>query len=211
MTEATKTEAVTQNERAAYTEQIKTTFTSGIMAIFETGKLLVSAKENLKHGEFLDMIRNDLPFGPRTAQTIMSICADPRLTNAQHIALLPPAWGTLAELSKLHEDEFDKGIADGSIRPDMTRAEAKKLRATPGHKAAEEDTEEQQVLAESLFLRGIELNPHNSELALDMTFKPEESGPERMATLLIKQHATPVQVAKALRDAASRLEKRLAE
>ena len=50
--------------------------------IIEVGRTLVEAKKELQHGEFLAMIRNSLPFGEDTAQRLMTIARDERLTNA---------------------------------------------------------------------------------------------------------------------------------
>jgi hypothetical protein len=70
-------------------------------------------------------IESDLPFSPRTAQMLMKIAEHPGITNAKHVSLLPPSWGTLHALTKLPSDEFERRIADGSIRPDLERKEIK--------------------------------------------------------------------------------------
>lgn len=93
-------------------------------AIIETGRLLAEAKATLPHGQFLPMIETDLPFGPRTAQMLMAIAADSRLTMRSRVSLLPPAWGTLYELTKWSDEQFERGVAQKVIRPDMERSEA---------------------------------------------------------------------------------------
>jgi hypothetical protein len=50
-----------------------------------------------------------LPFSERTAQRLMSIASDPRLSNPTHVSVLPNSWGTLYELTKL-TDEALQGI-----------------------------------------------------------------------------------------------------
>ena len=45
------------------------------------GRLLIAAKEKLKPGEFLEMTVRDLPFTERTAQRLMAIARDERLTQ----------------------------------------------------------------------------------------------------------------------------------
>lgn len=92
-----------------------------VEAIFETGRLIAEAKAALPHGEFGTMIANDLPFGDRTARMLMTIAADERLTNRQHVSVLPPSWGTLYELTKLDDDTLTRRIKEGTIRPDMQR------------------------------------------------------------------------------------------
>jgi hypothetical protein len=42
-------------------------------AIIETGRLLVQAKDCLEHGQWLEMVRAELPFAERTAQRLMAI------------------------------------------------------------------------------------------------------------------------------------------
>jgi len=98
---------------------------SSVANIVETGRLLIQARTALSRGEWLPMIESDLPFSPRTAQMLMEIAEHPGITNAKHVSLLPPSWGTLHALTKLPSDEFERRIADGSIRPDLEREEIK--------------------------------------------------------------------------------------
>lgn len=106
---------------AEFAERIAACWRKSVEAIFEVGRLLSSAKERLVHGEFEIMIEGALPFGARTAQRLMAIARDERLTKPTHVSLLPPSWGTLYELTKLPNETFEARIADGTIRPDMER------------------------------------------------------------------------------------------
>ncbi len=105
---------------------------ASVEAILEVGRLLADAKKALPHGEFGKMIEGGLPFTSRTAQRLMAIAADPKISNAAHVSHLPPAWGTLYELTKLTEEQFAAAIDEGLIRPDMERgsisARAKQMR-----------------------------------------------------------------------------------
>jgi len=94
----------------------------GFDAVIETGRLLTESKAELEHGEWLKMAET-LPFKRNTAERLMAIAADERITNRAHAPLLPPAWTTLYELTKLDDQQFEAKIADGSIRPDMERQE----------------------------------------------------------------------------------------
>ena len=89
------------------------------------GRLLIAAKEKLKPGEFLEMTVRDLPFTERTAQRLMAIARDERLTerltDATHGSLLPRSWRTLYELTRLTPEQFTAAISDGVIKPDMER------------------------------------------------------------------------------------------
>lgn len=117
-------QAVTQ-----WAERISAAVQSSLTGILQAGQLLVEAKAALPHGDFAAMIESSLPFSARTAQRFMAISSDRRLTNATHASLLPPAWGTLYELTKLPDDVFQQKIADGTIRPDMQRKDIVQKRA----------------------------------------------------------------------------------
>jgi N6-adenosine-specific RNA methylase IME4 len=92
-----------------------------VAAIIDTGRMLNDAKAALPHGEFQRMCRERLPFDVRTAQRLMRIGEDPRLSNAANMPHLPPAWGTLYELTRLDDESFAARLSDGTIRPDMER------------------------------------------------------------------------------------------
>ena len=129
----TKEIATNLTERQKYAARITKAMSGTVQAILETGQLLVEAKVKLKHGDWLELVENDLPFEARTAQRLMAITHDTRLTNTTHASYLPPNWTTLYQLSQLHDDEFERGIEQGVIRPDMKRSEVKRLHAVPGH------------------------------------------------------------------------------
>jgi hypothetical protein len=67
-------------------------------------RLLVAAKEELPHGEWMKLIESELPFKKSTSAALMRIASDERLVNLQHVGILPPHWGTLAELTRLPDD-----------------------------------------------------------------------------------------------------------
>ena len=98
--------------------------TSGMLAaIFSIGQDLIYAKGELEHGEFIAMTESDLPFGRRTAQMLMAVARDDRLTKTNRGSLLPPHWRTLYELTRLDNATFERMLDDGTIRPDMERSE----------------------------------------------------------------------------------------
>ena len=108
--------------------QIKTAWKEATEAFLQVGNLLIQSESELDHGEFLEMIENDLPFSSRTSQMLMVIANDKRLSNTNHGSYLPPSWRTLYELTKLDDVSFKKSIRDGTIHPDMLRKEATRLR-----------------------------------------------------------------------------------
>jgi hypothetical protein len=73
------------------------------------------------------MIESDLPFDSTTAQRLMKISRDPRLRKAAQGQLLPLAWRTLYELTKLPNSNFDEALAEGKINPAMPRKDAEHL------------------------------------------------------------------------------------
>src|SRR5262245_13636527 len=101
-----------------------------LRAIFALGDELIKAKEGpdkLPHGEFQKMVQEDLDFTARTAQRIMAVARDKRITKATHGSLLPPEWHTLYLLSRLDDGTFNRLLKDGTIRPDMQRNEVAKI------------------------------------------------------------------------------------
>jgi N6-adenosine-specific RNA methylase IME4 len=84
------------------------------------------------------MVERSLPFTSSTAQRLIKIARDPRLSNPAHVQLLPNQWGTLYELTKLDNETFEKNLADGSINPDMLRTSAVRINRGYSHKAAAE-------------------------------------------------------------------------
>jgi N6-adenosine-specific RNA methylase IME4 len=109
------------SDRAEWAARIRAAWQSTVESIFETGRLIAAAKDELDHGEFLEMVTTDLPFGARTAQRLMAVAEDERLSNTTHASLLPPSWMTLYEITKLSDDEFEAKVADGTIHPEMQR------------------------------------------------------------------------------------------
>jgi N6-adenosine-specific RNA methylase IME4 len=106
---------------AAWAARIAAAWRATIDGILAVGRLLREAKAQLPHGEFETMIERELPFKPRTAQRLMKIAADERLSNPTHVPLLPPHWGTLYELTKLNDEQFATKIAAGAIHPELER------------------------------------------------------------------------------------------
>jgi len=92
-----------------------------VEAIIAAGRLIAEAKAALDNDEFKALIRDQLPFGKRTAERLMAIAADPRLSAATHVSLLPPSWGTLYEITRMDDDTFATKVADGTINPGMDR------------------------------------------------------------------------------------------
>jgi hypothetical protein len=111
----------------AWAGRINEAWQKSVEGVLEAGRLLLEAKEELQHGTFENMIRLELNFGLRTAQMLMGIAANPTLSNPKHVSLLPPSWGTLAQLDKaerkLGEGTIARWLADGTVTPKTERKE----------------------------------------------------------------------------------------
>lgn len=114
--------------RKEWARKITTRWHEAAKAIIDVGQMLIDAKADLPHGQFEAMIDADLPFTSSTAQRLMKIARDAELTNPAHVPLLPPAWGTLYELTKLPPTAKQRAFAEGRIHPNMERRDVARLR-----------------------------------------------------------------------------------
>ena len=105
----------------AWADRINACWRHSVEAIFAAGRLIAEAKAALPHGEFRGMCADKLPFGFRKAQMLMAIASDPRLANAQRVALLPPNWGALYDMTRLDDLQLETRFVDGTINPAMER------------------------------------------------------------------------------------------
>ena len=91
------------------------------------GKTLIEAKRDLDHGEFSDLLRDDLKMDVRFAQRVMRLARDPRFSKASNLTHLPTALSALGALADLPENVFERGLAIGVINPGTTAAQARTL------------------------------------------------------------------------------------
>lgn len=106
----------------------------GVRKFIDAGLHLIEAKEKLVHGEWGKLTgetaengKGMLTFSASTAQRLMAIARDPRLSNPAHGQDLPSSWRTLYELTKLDDKQWNYGLDQGIIRPDMERKDIRKL------------------------------------------------------------------------------------
>jgi hypothetical protein len=116
--------SIAQQAATKYAQRITACQRKGVASIIECGRLLITAKNELKHGEFLKMIENNLPFRRSTAQALMKIAAEGRITKYQHAGCLPTHWSTLVKLTQLPDAAFEARIADGTIHQGLKRRRA---------------------------------------------------------------------------------------
>lgn len=126
--------------RGKYADEFNGYLRNSVQTIIEAGRSLVRAKEALAHGEFTDMLEHDLLVGPRTAQKLMAVGQDERLTNTTIWTHLPPTWTTLYELTRLDDKTLETAVKDGTINPDMLGKDAKALNPV-NQRAKEQDGE----------------------------------------------------------------------
>jgi hypothetical protein len=104
--------------------------------------VLIEAKKELEHGQFIDWVERDLRFGTgqdgdrglslRKAQMLMFVAKNEMISNTNHWFAFPPSWRTLWELSQIRpKHRLLDLIANGKINPGMTREEAVALRRGP--------------------------------------------------------------------------------
>lgn len=111
-------------------ERISERWQESVQAIINVGQLLLAAKAALEHGQFQTLFEGNkrLPFGWNTANKLMAIARDPRLSNSEHVQKLPNSWGTLYELTKLDNATFARALEEGAIHAEMERREVVGLR-----------------------------------------------------------------------------------
>lgn len=125
--------------------EITTHWQKSVESILEVGHLLLQAKSALAHGNFVVMIEEQTPFSIRTAQMLMKVAHHPVLANAQHVALLPPSWGTLAELARVEPADLEQAIAAGTVRPDMSKNDTREVvYRVPQRRKAEQEARERE-------------------------------------------------------------------
>ena len=135
-------------DRNQYAEEFNGFLRNSVQTIIEAGRTLVKAKEALAHGEFTDMLEHDLLVGPRTAQKLMAVGQDERLTNTNIWTHLPPTWTTLYELTRLDDKTLEMAAKDGTINPDMLGKDAKALNPV-NQRQKEQDGERRAMKAPS--------------------------------------------------------------
>jgi N6-adenosine-specific RNA methylase IME4 len=113
---------MTKKELARYAKQIQHAVSESVRSFVECGRLLSEVKAELDRGEFTEWVESELPFGIRTAQRLMAVAADKRISKATHGSHLPASWHTLYEITKLSDSEFNARLRDGTISPETERS-----------------------------------------------------------------------------------------
>ena len=116
---------------AEHAQGIREAWSKSVAGILEAGRRIREAKESLEHGEFMAMA-TALPFSYETAYRLMYIAGDSRL-NLASSQDLPASWYMLYHLALLSDAQFEQGMRDGIIRPDMGHADIVQLKGAVPH------------------------------------------------------------------------------
>jgi hypothetical protein len=91
------------------------------------GQHLTEAKAQMRHGEWLPWVEREMPVSADTVQRLMAIAQNAALVkaaNTERVRYLPPAWGTLYELSRLDPPLLEAAIDAGDIHAELERKRA---------------------------------------------------------------------------------------
>lgn len=110
-----------------YVAKICESYSDAVQGIFKTCFLLIEAKENARHGEFLKLF-DDLPFSERTGQMLIKIGKDALLSNTKYASYLPTSWYNLYELTKLPEEIKQWAFENGKIHPELERSQIAEIK-----------------------------------------------------------------------------------
>ncbi len=103
-------------------------YKNGTKWIIITGRLLLEAKAQLPHGQWMEMFnKSRLKFSLRSAETLMAIARNPALLNSKNLSNFPPAASVLYVLSHLPAEVVEQAISKGVIHPELKLVEARHL------------------------------------------------------------------------------------
>ncbi len=113
-------------ELEAWAERINDAYKLATEAIFEAGDLLLQAKADVGHGNWLPIL-DKLDFSRKWAERLMKVAKTPHLAKAPR-GRLPAGVRVLEELSRLGAEDFEAGVESGEIHSEMTVADAREVR-----------------------------------------------------------------------------------
>ncbi|HEX3624530.1 MAG TPA: hypothetical protein VH280_03800 [Verrucomicrobiae bacterium] len=99
-------------------------------SVLDLARLMAQARNTFAHGDWTAIWRTgELPFALRKGQMLVAIGDGVEGLNAHNCARLPSAIHTLYQIAFLGPKLLEQLISQGRIRPGLTLAEAKALRA----------------------------------------------------------------------------------
>ena len=103
--------SASQGRINVFTARFRNALKKSVEGIIEAGRVLIEAKNELEHGQFIDWVVNDLRFGIRKdgsrvadlrkAQMLMFLARNEVISNACHWHAFPPSLRTLWELTQI--------------------------------------------------------------------------------------------------------------
>jgi hypothetical protein len=135
----------TKDKLSALTARFRNALKKSVEGIVEAGCVLIEAKNELEHGQFIDWVVRELRFGSRKdgnreadlrkAEMLMFLARNEVISNPCHWHDFPPSPRTLWELTQIRpKQRLLELIANGTINSGMTREDAVALR----HKISQE-------------------------------------------------------------------------
>jgi hypothetical protein len=113
--------------REQWAEEIKSKRRDSVAGIFDLGRSLANSQEELSKSDFWAMVREDLGYSRTTVVKITKIATDPKLLECSH-ANIPADYSILYALARLTDDQFDRGIENGTIHAGMKRKDVALLK-----------------------------------------------------------------------------------
>ena len=118
---------------ATWSDRIRASLARSVEAIVATGQLLLEAKLELSHGQWLETLEV-AGISPRVAQMFISVAENPALSNTSNYShLLPAAYNTLYVLSRVEpEERLIEALETGEVNPTTTLSEARAMAKAHG-------------------------------------------------------------------------------
>jgi hypothetical protein len=128
-----------QDKLRVLTTRFRNALKKSVEGIIEAGRVLIEAKSELEHGQFIDWVVRELRFGVRKdgsrtadlrkAEMLMFLARNEVISKSCLWHAFPPSPRTLWELTQIRpKQRLLELIANGAVNSGMTREEAVALR-----------------------------------------------------------------------------------
>jgi hypothetical protein len=115
---------------ADWEAKIRECFTRRTTTTLDLARLICAARTALPFGEWTRLwLSRSRPFSKRKAEMLVVVGRELRDIDTQMFAHLPAGWSTLYYLARLARPLLNSLIADGTIHPALTLADARSLLA----------------------------------------------------------------------------------
>ncbi len=114
---------------------IKAAWAKPVEGVIETGGLLCARKEAVGHGGWGKLFAPGGAltdqFNQDTAGKLKAIASDRRIANSADLRNLPRAYTVLYSLTCLPDNQWERALAEGVVRPDLTENELQSFTKEP--------------------------------------------------------------------------------